>query len=45
VAASAVTDALHHVWAALEPLNLPMALMGGLALAVWAQMIAATEVN
>jgi Uncharacterised nucleotidyltransferase len=35
VAASAVTDALKHVWAALEPLNLPMALMGGLAVAVW----------
>jgi hypothetical protein len=35
VAASAVTDALKEVWAALEPLNLPMALMGGLAVAVW----------
>ncbi len=35
MAASAVTDALNHVWAALEPLNLPMALMGGLAVAVW----------
>jgi hypothetical protein len=35
VAASAVTDALNRVWAALEPLNLPMALMGGLAVAVW----------
>jgi len=35
VAASAVTDALNHVWAALEPLKLRMALMGGLAAAVW----------
>jgi hypothetical protein len=35
MAASAVTDALNHVWAALEPLKLPMALMGGLAAAVW----------
>jgi nucleotidyltransferase AbiEii toxin of type IV toxin-antitoxin system len=35
VAASAVIDALNRVWAALEPLNLPMALMGGLAVAVW----------
>ena len=35
MAASAVTDALKRVWAALEPLNLPMALMGGLAVAVW----------
>jgi hypothetical protein len=35
VPASAVTNALHHVWATLEPLNLPMALMGGLAVALW----------
>jgi hypothetical protein len=35
VAASAVTDALNHVWALLESLNLRMALMGGLAVAVW----------
>jgi Uncharacterised nucleotidyltransferase len=35
VASSAVTEALERVWAALEPLNLPMALMGGLAAAVW----------
>ena len=35
MAASAVTDALNHVWAALKPLKLPMALMGGLAAAVW----------
>ncbi len=35
MAASAVTDALSHVWAALEPLKLPAALMGGLAAAVW----------
>ena len=35
MAASAVTDALNRVWAALEPLKLPMALMGGLAVAVW----------
>ncbi len=35
MAASAVTDALKHVWAALEPLHLPTALMGGLAVAVW----------
>jgi hypothetical protein len=35
VAASAVTDALKRVWAVLEPLNLPMALMGGLAVALW----------
>jgi hypothetical protein len=35
VAASAVADALNRVWAALAPLNLPMALMGGLAVAVW----------
>ena len=35
MAASAVTDALNRVWAVLEPLKLPMALMGGLAVAVW----------
>jgi len=35
VAANAVTDALNQVWAALAPFQLPMALMGGLALAVW----------
>ena len=35
MAAGAVTDALNRVWAALEPLNFPMALMGGLAVAVW----------
>jgi hypothetical protein len=35
VAASAVTDALKRLWAVLEPFNLPMALMGGLAVAVW----------
>jgi Uncharacterised nucleotidyltransferase len=35
VSASAVTDALNRVWAALEPSNLPMALMGGLAVAFW----------
>ena len=35
MAASAVTNALNRVWAALEPLDLPMALMGGLAVAVW----------
>jgi hypothetical protein len=30
-----VTDALNRVWGVLEPLNFPMALMGGLAVAVW----------
>jgi hypothetical protein len=35
MAASAITEALTRVWAALEPLNFPMALMGGLAVAVW----------
>ncbi len=35
MAANAVTDALNRVWAALAPFHLPMALMGGLALAVW----------
>jgi hypothetical protein len=35
VSSSAVTDALNRVWAALKPSNLPMALMGGLAVAFW----------
>jgi Uncharacterised nucleotidyltransferase len=35
MSASAVTDALNRVWAALQPSNFPMALMGGLAVAVW----------
>lgn len=35
MAAPAVLKALEQVWLALEPLNLPMAVMGGLALAAW----------
>jgi hypothetical protein len=33
--ADAVARTLKHAWGTLEPLHLPMALMGGLALAVW----------
>ena len=30
-----ILDTLQHLWHTLEPLQLPMALMGGLALSVW----------
>ena len=33
--ADAVLRALRHVWLTLEPLDLPMAVMGGIALATW----------
>jgi hypothetical protein len=35
MAADVVLCALKHVWVSLEPLKIPMALMGGLALAAW----------
>ncbi|MGQ0633055.1 MAG: hypothetical protein ACT4QC_00440 [Planctomycetaceae bacterium] len=35
MAAPAVLRTLEHAWSALEPLNLPMAVAGGLALSAW----------
>jgi hypothetical protein len=35
VAAEVVLKALKHVWVSLQPLQAPMAVMGGLALAAW----------
>ena len=41
----AVLQALDQIWAALEPLGLPMALMGGLALSVWKHVRATQDVD
>jgi hypothetical protein len=43
--AKVVHDALKHVWVALEPLNIPMAVMGGLALAHWGHVRATQDVD
>lgn len=43
--ANVVSQTLKHVWTALEPLNLPMAVMGGLALARWQHVRATRDVD
>lgn len=35
-----IFDALRHVWRTLAPLNVPMAIIGGLALATWKHVLA-----
>lgn len=42
---SFVIEALQRVWRALEPLNQPMAVMGGMALAVWKHVRATLDVD
>jgi hypothetical protein len=37
--------ALKHVWVALQPLNLPMAVMGGIAVAAWKHVRATQDVD
>lgn len=41
----AVLQTLRHVWVTLEPLGVPMALAGGLALAVWKHVRATRDVD
>ena len=36
---------LKHVWSHLEPLRLPMAVMGGLALSAWRHVRATRDVD
>ena len=43
--AKAVVATLRHVWVTLEPLKLPMAVMGGLAVAVWEHVRATQDVD
>jgi hypothetical protein len=43
--ASLVLGALQHVWRSLEPFKLPMALMGGLALATWQHLRATRDID
>ena len=43
--ADAVLRALGHVWLALRPLNIQVALMGGLALAAWKHVRATRDVD
>lgn len=45
MASSAVLKTLEHCWQALEPLQLPMALMGGLALSAWRYPRATRDVD
>ena len=45
VAAELVLKALKHVWGSLEPLHVPMAVMGGLALAAWRHVRATRDVD
>jgi len=45
LAADAVLKALKHVWVSLEPVNKPMAVMGGLALAAWRHVRATRDVD
>jgi hypothetical protein len=45
MAANVVLSAMKHAWITLAPLNLPMALMGGLALAVWQRVRATRDVD
>ncbi len=43
--ADAVLRALRHVWVTLEPLDLPMAVMGGIAMATWKSVRATRDVD
>jgi hypothetical protein len=43
--AEATMRALRHVWLALKPLDIPMAVMGGLALAAWKYVRATKDVD
>jgi hypothetical protein len=43
--AELLLDAFRHVWAALERLRVPAALMGGLAVAVWQHVRATRDVD
>ena len=43
--AEAVLRSLRHVWLTLQPLNLPMAVMGGLALATWKCLRATRDID
>jgi hypothetical protein len=45
MAGETVLRALRHAWLTLEPLGLPVALMGGLALAVWKHVRATRDVD
>lgn len=45
MAADLLLQALRHVWAALEPLRIPMAVMGGLAVSAWQHMRATHDVD
>jgi hypothetical protein len=45
MASDAVLGALRHAWGTLEPLGVPMALAGGLALAVWKHVRATRDVD
>lgn len=44
MAAELVLDALKNVWLSLESLNVPRAVMGGLALAAWGHVRATRDV-
>lgn len=43
--AEAVIAALRHVWLTLEPLRVPVAVMGGLALAAWKYVRATRDID
>jgi hypothetical protein len=45
VSTEVVLKTLKHVWSRLEPLHLPMAVMGGLALSVWKHVRATRDVD
>ena len=45
MAAEVVLRALKHVWVSLEPLQVPMAVMGGLALAAWKHVRSTRDVD
>jgi hypothetical protein len=45
MAGEIVLKTLKHVWSTLEPLQLPMALTGGLALSVWKHVRATRDVD
>jgi hypothetical protein len=45
MAGELVLRTLKHVWSTLEPLHLPMALTGGLALSVWKHVRATRDVD
>ena len=40
-----VLQALRHVWRTLEPLNVPMAVIGGIALAAWKHVRATRDID